>query len=144
QTVNGKEQVQYAQTNDDPVDPADAAWGDTLEDPDQDDEFRKYVTNMGRETFDGTTVTRYEVNGVEAFKAMGASTGIDYESVTEYKAALLVDKNGITRYLYTTITFEEEGETTVIELEVKITKVGSTTVQEPDWVSKARQQTALP
>jgi len=62
-------------------------------------------------------------------------------TVTDFEIATLVDNDGIARLTTWTLTGESEsGETVSIEWRYSLTDIGSTTVEDPDWLAAAQQQ----
>jgi hypothetical protein len=98
----------------------------------------------GSETFDGVSVERYELSEassqlVQAGSAVDAGTGSGNVEVTDFHYTVLVDEDGLSRY--ESWTFEGEsadGETISGEWEYSLTKVGSTTVDDPEWLAEAQ------
>jgi hypothetical protein len=98
----------------------------------------------GTETFDGVPVDRYELSEVDsqlvqAGSAAGVATGSGEARITDFHYTVLVDADGIARYE----SWSFEGETTDGEVisgqwEYSLTKVGSTTVDDPEWLAAAQ------
>jgi hypothetical protein len=102
------------------------------------------ATFEGTESYDGVTVSRYEYADPEAWAAYNqglASASFDTDeevSVTEFSISVLVDGNDVARLTTWTVTGEtESGDTVSIEWAYSITDIGSTTVEEPDWLDEA-------
>ncbi|UPM41784.1 DUF7537 family lipoprotein [Halocatena salina] len=106
----------------------------------------KWFSNVSFEEAD--TVTRndetlykYNATGVDnakAFTNVSGSTTID--SVESFNATLLVDKEGILRSFSFDITATSFGETQEMSAEIRTTDIGSTTVNEPEWIEEAKSQ----
>lgn len=102
---------------------------------------------VGTETFDGVTVTRYEYTDAEAWQTYnqgvtsGASDTEEEVTVTDFEIATLVDSDGIARLTTWTLTAEtESGETVSAEWRYSLTGIGSTSVEDPDWLAEAQTQ----
>ena len=102
---------------------------------------------VGRETFDGVSVTRYEYADTSAWQtynqglASGTFDSDENVTVTDFEIATLVDDDGIARLTTWTLTGEtESGETVSIEWRYSLTDIGSTTVEDPEWLAAAQQQ----
>jgi len=81
----------------------------------------------GTDTVDGVTVTSYTT------VQNGTSAGIRNAS-----GRMLIDSDGVIRELTLSYTFIDAGSPTTIELSIVLSDLGSTTVEEPDWVSDAQ------
>jgi hypothetical protein len=99
----------------------------------------------GRETFDGVSVERYELSRadaqlIQAGSAAGAAAGAGAGAeITDFRYAVLVDADGLSRFESWSFTGRtSDGETVSGEWEYSITKVGSTTVDDPDWLADAQ------
>jgi hypothetical protein len=101
----------------------------------------------GRETFDGVSVERYELSRadsqlIRAGSAVGAGAGGTaggVAEITDFQYVVLVDADGLSRF--ESWSFEgrtADGETVSGEWEYSLTKVGSTTVNDPDWLADAK------
>ncbi|NHN46849.1 hypothetical protein G9464_04465 [Halostella sp. JP-L12] len=90
----------------------------------------------GTEKLDGVGVTRYESTGVANVTAL-VGAGTDAENVTNVSATMLVDADGVVRQYDLTYTVEEGDSDTTVTYEVETSNVGSTEVEEPDWLSEA-------
>lgn len=91
----------------------------------------------GTEERDGVGVTRYESTGVANVTAL-VGAGTDAENVTNVSATMLVDADGVVRQYDLTYTVEEGDSETTVTYEVSTSAVGSTSVEEPDWLDEAR------
>ena len=107
------------------------------------------LTFEGRETFDGVTVERYELSRadsqlIQAGSALGTGVaGPDSGDVriTDFQYAVLVDADGLSRFESYTVSGETaDGQSVRIEWEYSLTDVGSTTVDDPDWLAEASAQ----
>ncbi|WP_336359392.1 DUF7537 family lipoprotein [Haladaptatus sp. ZSTT2] len=97
-------------------------------------------TQVGVEQFDGVSVTRYEAKGVESFKDLREDIDpASNQTITNAEAVLLVDENGIARFIEIRFEVEDDDVSGTIYLISKVTDVGSTTVAEPDWLDRAKQ-----
>jgi hypothetical protein len=104
------------------------------------------MSTRGSEQFDGVTVTRYELTEansqvIQAGSRTDGSAGV--AEITDFHYVVLVDENGLSRYESWSYTGRTgEGETVSGEWEYSLTKVGGTTVADPDWLADARAATA--
>ncbi|AUV80621.1 hypothetical protein C2R22_02235 [Salinigranum rubrum] len=97
----------------------------------------------GTETYDGVSVERYELSEassqlIQAGSAVDAGTGSGNVEVTDFHYTVLVDEDGLSRYESWSYEGEtDDGETISGEWEYSLTKVGSTTVDDPEWLAEA-------
>jgi hypothetical protein len=93
----------------------------------------------GTETYDGVTVTRYERTDQPAWIA---SQGTDGEFTwTTFNYVVLVDADGLIRYeSWSGEGVDEAGAETTMTFSYSLTDVGSTVVEEPDWLTTAVEQ----
>jgi len=111
-------------------------------------DFEEDATFVGTETFDGDTVSRYEYSDADAWgsynnalrsAAFSSSSNV---TITEFEVAILVDGDGVGRLTTFTVSGETDDGTQVsAEWRYSVTDIGSTTVDEPDWLDEARAQT---
>lgn len=107
-----------------------------------DSDLKKRITNAsfegaGTVTRDGETLYRYNATtneDAEGFLAKGVST----DKVESFNATLLVDQDGIIQSLTSMITYIIGGETRKGTTTYRIADIDSTTVEEPDWIEKAK------
>lgn len=94
---------------------------------------------VGTETYDGVTVTRYERTDRPSWvSAQGAEDDFTWE---EFTYTVLVDEDGLVRSeSWGGEGVTEDGVTRTITFTYSLTVVGSTTVEEPDWIDAAREQ----
>lgn len=85
----------------------------------------------GTQTVDGVTVTQYAVT------QNGTSAGLGNVS-----GQMLVDGDGVVRELTLNYTLTNASPSTRVDLSIVLSDVGSTTVEEPDWVSEAEAQSS--
>lgn len=135
----------YYQASDQPPDVFETAtgrasgfYGDLEED----------ATFAGTETFDGDTVSRYEYRDDEAWEAYSsglnsaAFSASENVTITDFEIAVLVDEDGIGRLTTFTVSGETDDGTAVsAEWRYSVTDIGSTTVEEPDWLDEAQAET---
>lgn len=102
---------------------------------------------VGTESFDGDTVSRYEYTDADAWRTYNqglASGTFDTEeevTITDFGITVLVDENNIGRLTTWTLTGEtESGETVTAEWSYSLTDIGSTSVDDPDWLDEAQAQ----
>lgn len=95
---------------------------------------------VGTETYDGVTVTRYERSDQPAWIA---AQGTDDEFTwTAFDYAVLVDEDGLVRYdSWTGEGVDGEGVEQTMTFSYSLTDVGSTVVEDPDWLTAADEQT---
>lgn len=92
--------------------------------------------DQGTEIYDGVTVRRYVFDAPESYIDNEYDSEFD---VTSLRVELLVDQNGVPRYqLYEVEGTETDGTDQWFEWELTVSNVGSTSVEEPDWVQNAR------
>ncbi|WP_121820645.1 DUF7537 family lipoprotein [Halostella salina] len=91
---------------------------------------------QGTETVDGVGVTRYEATGVANYSAL--PTAPSEANASDVSATLLVSEDGVMHEYTLDYTQESSGATQEISLRYAATEVGSTTVEEPDWLDEAR------
>lgn len=93
-------------------------------------------SDEGTETYDGVTVRRYVYEDDQPYVA--GQGGHDMTEVTKVTFVMLVDENGIPRYQSHRVEgTDDEGNDVWYEWDYSITDVGSTTVEEPDWIDEA-------
>jgi hypothetical protein len=91
----------------------------------------------GTEEQNGVGVTRYESTGVANATAL-VGAGTDAENVSDVSATMYLDADGVVRQYDLTYTVQEGDSETTVTYEVETTGVGSTSVEEPDWLDEAR------
>lgn len=103
----------------------------------------------GTEQYDGVTVERYELTDAQSMfwrtgAAAGANGGAGAESgleIREFEYVVLIDDDGLSRsesWSYTGRT--DEGQIVSARWEYSLTKVGSTTFDDPEWLAEADAQ----
>jgi len=104
-------------------------------------------SNHGTETFDGVRVTRYELTEassqlIQADSAVsGGSTGVT--DISDRHSVVLVDDDGVSRHESWSFTGRTaEGQQVSGEWEYSLTGVGSTVVDDPDWLAEAKAAAA--
>ncbi|GAB6860928.1 hypothetical protein ACFR97_00030 [Haloplanus litoreus] len=102
------------------------------------------LTARGTERFDGVSVTRFELSEASSplIRAGSVSTAgsSGVVEITDFRYVVLVDANGLSRYESWSFTGRTtEGETVSGEWEYTLTGVGSTTVEDPEWLAAARE-----
>lgn len=97
-------------------------------------------SRVGTETFDGVTVTRYELTERPAW--IGAGQAPDAEiQWSEFSFEVLIDEDGLVRQeTWSGTGTDDDGVTHTFEFYSAVTDVGSTTVEEPEWVSTAEAE----
>jgi len=101
------------------------------------------VAVRGTERFDGVTVTRYELAEADSqlirAGSAAASGAPGTAEITDFHYVVLVDENGLSRYESWSFTGRTaEGQAISGEWEYSLTRVGSTSVDDPDWLADAR------
>lgn len=94
-------------------------------------------SEAGTTTFKGVSVTKYTADGEASFPGLAESMGgnLTIESVN---AQALVDDDGVVRHMTLHVSgTQQNGNSVTSTIELTTTEVGSTTVQEPSWISKA-------
>jgi hypothetical protein len=98
----------------------------------------------GRETFDGVAVERYELSEadsqlIQAGSAASVGTANPGDVViTDFRYVVLVDDDGLSRFESWSFSGEtSDGQVVTGKWEYSLTNVGSTTVEDPDWLSEA-------
>jgi hypothetical protein len=102
---------------------------------------------VGTETFDGVSVNRYELaDANEALILAGsaaATNSADEMQVTSFEYAVLVDEDGLSRYESWSFSgVMGDGTEVSGSWEYSLTAVGSTTVDDPDWLAEAKAQSS--
>ncbi|WP_336338078.1 DUF7537 family lipoprotein [Haloarcula brevis] len=98
-------------------------------------------TYAGTETVDGVAVSRFEasggdITGFAADDAVSANVSAN-GTVDSASAAVLVDGDGVVRSFHYRVTTERDGQPVTVTLSLSVSRVGDTTVTEPDWLSEA-------
>lgn len=108
-------------------------------------------TQTGTVERNGTTLTRYEASGRENFtdfrnrSAFGpAGTNLtDFDaSVSELSAVMFVDRNGVIHEFRFELAGSSGGESVSLTFVVRTTDIGSTVVEEPEWLDEAKSQSS--
>lgn len=100
----------------------------------------------GEETFDGVSVKRYELTRadsqlIQAGSAAGVAAGSGNTEITDFRYVVLVDEDGLSRFESWSFSGETtDGQAINGEWEYSLTKVGSTTVDDPEWLAEAEAQ----
>lgn len=101
----------------------------------------EWMERVGTETFDGVTVTRYEGGEGWANRVNNPGDGQSGYTVSSSNYVSLVDADGIVRYDTWSLTMaSDDGEKTTWTWEASVTGIGTTTVEEPDWIELAKSQ----
>jgi hypothetical protein len=101
------------------------------------------MTNRGTEQFDGVTVTRYELSEADSQLIQAGSAATSgapgTAEITDFHYVVLVDADGLSRYESWSFTGRTaEGQTVSGEWEYSLTTVGSTPVEDPEWLAAAQ------
>lgn len=83
------------------------------------------------------TFVRYRANRLTNVPAV-LGDRVSPENVTEFRAAILVDDEGIVHRLAYQATIERGNRTLQVDLRLNVLGTGSTTVEDPDWIERAR------
>nr|WP_254273434.1 hypothetical protein [Halomicroarcula marina] len=98
---------------------------------------------VGTETFDGVSVDRYEYSDPAVWRQYGAGAFGTEENVTitEFRVVVLVDEDGLARMTSWTLSGETEtGQPVSADWRYTLTGIGSTSVEDPDWLAEAEAQ----
>jgi hypothetical protein len=101
------------------------------------------MANRGTERFDGVVVTRYELSEADSqliqAGSAASSGGPGSAEITDFRYVVLVDEEGLSRHESWSFTGRtDEGQDISGEWEYSLTKVGGTTVGEPNWLPAAQ------
>jgi len=101
------------------------------------------LTARGIERFDGVPVTRYELSEADSQLIQAGSAATSgapgTAEITDFHYVVLVDEDGLSRYESWSFTGRTaEGQDISGEWEYSLTRVGSTSVDDPDWLADAR------
>lgn len=97
------------------------------------------VESAGTVTRGGDTLYQYNATGVDnAEPFVSTVQPVEIDAVESFNATLLVDEEGIIRQFESTTTYTEAGERWNATVAVQFTDVGSTSVEEPDWLENAK------
>jgi hypothetical protein len=135
----GDEAIYFAESGDDWFSLSEATLDDSYYDyaDEQDDALVK----TGSETFDGVSVTRYEATDVEQWAYFQPYVAEDGR-ITDFEYVILVDDDGVVRsmtwYLAGVDESGDEPRPFSQRVEMRLTDVGTTTVEDPDWLDEAR------
>ncbi len=94
---------------------------------------------VGAETYDGVTVTRYELTHEPSWIA---SQSPDEEFTwTTFTYTVLVDQDGLIRLeSWGGEGVDDDGVDHTMEFSYSLTNIGATSVEEPEWIDTAREQ----
>lgn len=93
----------------------------------------------GSETYDGVTVTRYERTDDPSWVTNQATDG--EFTWTSFDYVVLVDEDGLVRYeSWGGDGVDADGVEQTMTFSYSLTGVGSTTVEDPDWLTTAQEQ----
>lgn len=96
-------------------------------------------TAVGTETYDGVSVTRYERTDRPSWVTNQAGDG--EFTWTSFQYVVLVDDDGLVRYeSWGGDGVDDEGVEHTITFSYALTGVGSTVVEDPDWLAAADEQ----
>lgn len=100
------------------------------------------LTFTGAETFDGVAVDRYELSAANEALILAGSAATPNSpgelDVTNFEYAVLVDEDGLSRHESWTFSGRMDDGTEVSgSWEYSLTAVGSTAVDDPDWLDEA-------
>ena len=100
------------------------------------------LTFAGTETFDGVTVDRYELSAADQALIRAGSVAAQGEpgtlEITSFEYVVLVDEDGLSRHESWAFSGRTDDQNEVSgSWEFSLTGVGSTTVEEPDWLDEA-------
>lgn len=89
-------------------------------------------TATGTVDRDGTTLIRFEAVEVEV------PVVDDPDATVSAHGELLVDENGVVHHVEVSTEIEADGETVEYGIEVTVSEIGTTAVEEPDWIDLAQ------
>jgi hypothetical protein len=100
------------------------------------------LTFAGTETFDGVAVDRYELSAADQALIRAGSVAAQGEpgtlEITSFEYVVLVDEDGLSRHESWAFSGRTDDQNEVSgSWEFSLTGVGSTTVEEPDWLDEA-------
>lgn len=96
---------------------------------------------VGTETYDGVAVTRYERTDRPTW--INNQAGGDDFTWTSFDYVVLVDEDGLVRYeSWGGDGVDEDGVEQTITFSYSLTNVGSTVVEDPDWLATAEEQSS--
>lgn len=100
------------------------------------------LDDLGTETFDGTTVRTYETTDAGFWWWTGGYGGSsDEERVESFVYTVKVDDDGLVRYeAWSVTTVDDARQNETVEWEYSVTGVGSTVIEDPDWLADAIAQ----
>mgnify|MGYP000067648145 CR=1 FL=1 len=90
----------------------------------------------GSTTFDGDDVARYTAEGLDALSEEMRNDVGENTTLQSFSGSVLVDGDGVIRKVEVDIETERDGQAQTASITVEVTDVGSTDVEEPDWVSQ--------
>lgn len=103
--------------------------------------------SAGTETYDGTDVTVFEADAESSSKAIKneieAQGGAQEVSIKDFSATLYLDSDGVVRYHSWSFSAQISQATVTYDVELDVTSVGDTTVEDPGWLTSAKQQTNM-
>lgn len=97
----------------------------------------EYEAN-GTETIDGTTTVRYTSTNLSDASYLGGGENV---TVSNETSTLYVDADGVVRQAHVAYALEADRGTSETDLTITLTDIGSTTVEEPSWLSEATSAT---
>jgi hypothetical protein len=100
------------------------------------------LQSAGTETYEGVSVTRYELTEVDrslvnaGFAAAGAQ-GTEAVTVEDFEYVVLIDRDGLARLESWTYTGTQNGQSVSYSWEYTLSAVGETAVEDPEWLDEA-------
>lgn len=96
---------------------------------------------QGTGTYDGVTVREYTYDGYESWMTAEAWLGDGDFDVTAVEFTMKVDKNGVARYQNLRIeAVDDDDSMRWVEWTYTVTDIGSTAVEDPEWLAEAEEQ----
>lgn len=103
--------------------------------------FEKVPHNLAEtKSYNGVEVGVYEMNEDEGIEKLEEAVG-ENATVESFSSTMYMDGAGIVRYQNLSYSISANNQSIESSLEMTVTNVGGTTVEEPDWVETAEEQT---
>jgi len=95
------------------------------------------LSENGTRTVDGREYRVLTASGMADLDTSASGMPANLSGVTGFEATLLVDQRGFVRSVNATYEYPDD----TLTIRARVDQVGSTTVEEPDWLCEARAQT---
>lgn len=97
---------------------------------------------VGTETVDGTETQVYEASGVSDLNTSAPGfSELDTENVTNVGAHLYITEDGLVKQFGYELSLTTDGQEASVEVSQRFTNLGETTVEPPEWIDEARENT---